>query len=87
MARKYEGDITYIAMELENPLLAHLRGPDGGGEDEGVGRSCYLRIRAELLRLSSRLPACASDNEDMLEAVLVQSVSCESDGGLALLGR
>ena len=52
-----------------------------------MARTGLLRVHAELLRLLRRLPARASDNKHVLEAVLVKRRSREADGLLALVVR
>ena len=75
---------THIAMELEYPVLHHLAGPNTWGENEHMACASFLGIDTELLRLPGGLRARASNYQDILEAILVESVSGEANGSLAL---
>ena len=78
---------TYVAVEFEYPLLRHLWGPDSGCQDEGVACAGFFGVDAELLRLLGRLSSRSRDDQDVLEAVLVQGISCKADRDLAFVVR
>lgn len=52
-----------------------------------MASACLLRVHVQLLRLSGRLATRSSDNEYILEAVLIKSLASSLDGYFAFLVR
>lgn len=52
-----------------------------------MGGTRLLRIEVELLGLPCRLCACSGDHKDVLEPMVIERGSCETDGTFALLVR
>jgi hypothetical protein len=46
---------------------------------------CFLGVDAQFLGLSGGLSTSASNDENVLESILVEGLACESDGLLPLL--
>jgi hypothetical protein len=78
---------AYLAMESKNILDGHLRWPGGGCQDEAMASPCLFGIGAQFLGLSGGLSTGASNDENVLESILVEGLACEGDGLLSLLMR
>lgn len=74
-------------MECENSVVGHLTGPYGGGQDKDIACASLLGIGTEFLGLPCRLGAATSDDDDVLEAVVVEGATSEGDGLLAFVMR
>ena len=74
-------------METQDKLFIHRRFPSGWYQDEGMCSTRLLRIDVELFGLPCRLCACSCDHKDVLEPVVIERGSCETDGAFALLVR
>jgi hypothetical protein len=78
---------AHFTVIADNILLRHTARPDGGRQYKHKGSTSILGICAELLRLTCGLGATACNDDNVLEAILVQRHPSKADRLFTLIMR
>ncbi len=76
---------TDFTVESYDIFRRHLRGPCGRGKDEDIGGSGIPSVRAKLLRFPGRLRSSSGNDQDVVEAIVIQRLARQCDRFFAFI--